>query len=109
MTVHVHSLLEYENSSVFSAIFTRENCFLDILFTFPELEALPTELYSYNTEFALAIERNEKKVKLRLVELPPLKCNQQPYGEEAHAMPFLFYFIYFYFCRFKKRGTTTNL
>ena len=72
MTDHVPSLLEYENSSMFSAIFTRENCFLDILFTYPEVEALSKELYSYNIEFALAIEPNEKKGKNKLVELPPL-------------------------------------
>ena len=57
MTAHVPSLLEHEyTTSIFSAIFTRENCFRDILFTFPEMEALSKELYSYNIDFALEFE-----------------------------------------------------
>ena len=57
MTAHVPSLLEHEYTSIFSAIFTKENYFHDILFTYPEVEALSKELYSYNIKFAPGIER----------------------------------------------------
>ena len=56
---------------MFSAIITRENCFLDILFTFPEVEARPKELYSYNIEFALAIEPNGKRGKIEAGRVAP--------------------------------------
>ena len=44
-----------------SAIFTRENCFRDMLFTLSEVEAFPNELYSYNIEFALAVEPSKER------------------------------------------------
>ena len=47
----------------FSAIFAKENCFRDILFIFPEVEALSKELYSFNIEFAFGIEPNETRGK----------------------------------------------
>ena len=58
--IAISSLLEYEYTSNFSAIFARENCFRVILFTFPEGRPC-LELYSYNIEFALWIEPSEEK------------------------------------------------
>ena len=57
---------------MFSAIFTRDNCFRDMLFTFPEVEAFPKELYSYNIEFALAVEPSKKRGKNELSNVASL-------------------------------------
>ena len=74
MTAHVPLLLEHECTSISSAIFTRENCFCDILFTFPELEALLKELCSYNIKFALGIEHNKRRGKTGTGRVASPKC-----------------------------------
>ena len=74
MTDHVPSLLEYEYTSIFSAIFTRKTASVTSCLLSRRCRPFSKELYSYNIEFALGIEPNEKKVKmeLSLVKLLPL-------------------------------------
>ena len=60
MTDNVPSLLEYEYTSNFSAIFTRETASVTSCLLSRRWRPFQ-ELYSYNIEFALGIEPSEKK------------------------------------------------
>ena len=96
MTDRLPSLLEYEYTSNFFCHFHQGNCFRDILFIFPEVEALSKELYSYNIEFFLGMEPNEKQNKNGTGKVASPKYVSNHLIVIRHiAMLFLFYFRHF--------------